>query len=326
MDKKIYYSIWGICAVFLILAIVVVAMFNGKHGQVEQKTYTVQAKEEQYYSGIVAPENKEAVSNKPLEQETLTSSSAKNGQKVTKGETLFTFNKDMSAEIASVNAEIQQLQSTNAQLQSTSSSTSGMSVDDQTLAAAGVDVSSNTASTDNSAEIQQNNSQIASDQSKLAQLNAEANRTVTAPISGTLIKDASGNYYVYSRPVIQGNVNEFDLSNIHNNSDVQVIKNNGSKMYGTITEKDKAPYNQSSSVSYYHFQVTADDNLTFGMHVQIKANSKGYKVPKDAVTDGQYVKVLKNGKTKKVFLTFTKSGDFYYVHSGIHAGEKLVLD
>ena len=299
------------------------ATFNGKLGQNEYKTYTVQPKEERYYSGMVAPDEKEAVSPKPLEKETMTSQPMKSGQKVTKGQTLFTFSKDMSSQISAVNAEIQQLTASNASLESQQSSlsttTTATDDTDETLAAA-------TPSVDNSAQIAQNNAQITSDQSKLAELNEEANRTVVSPISGTLIKDSDGNYFVYGKPVVQGNVNEFELPNIKNNADMQIYKNNGKKMYGTVTQIDKAPYNSSSSVSYYHFQVTADQNLTFGMHVQIKGNSKGFKIPKNAVTDDDYVYVLKSDNTKKkVYLTLDKSGDFYYTHSGIKAGQKLVL-
>ncbi|AKP66288.1 efflux RND transporter periplasmic adaptor subunit [Companilactobacillus ginsenosidimutans] len=328
MSKKIDYAIWGVCTLFLVLAIVVVSLFNGKNGQVEYKTYTVQSREEQYYSGIVSPDEKQSVSDKPLSQETLTSQPMKNGQKVTKGQTIFTFNKDMSAQISAVNAEIQQLTATNASLQS-ASSTSSMS--SSSLSSDGLTDSTDTTpmpvstGTDNSAQIASNNSQISSDQSKLAELNAEANRTVTAPISGTLIKDSQGNYAVYGKPVILGNVNEFELTSVKNNDDVQVFKNNGSKMYGTVTGVDKAPYTSTSSVSYYHFEVTSDQNLTFGMHVQIKGTSKGYKIPKDAVHDEDYVLVLNGDVRKKVYLDLNKSGDFYYTHSGIKAGQKLVL-
>jgi HlyD family secretion protein len=324
MSKKIDYAIWGVCALFLVLAVVVVATFNGKNGKEEYQTYTVQAREETYYSGVVAPEDKQSVSAKPLDKETLTSQPMKNGEKVTKGQTIFTFSKDMTAQISSVNAEIQQLQSMNSTLQAQqSSATAAASTStDSTDSLA----STPTTSVDNSMQIAQNNSQITSDQSKLAELNEEANRTVTSPIAGTLIKDASGSFAVYGKPVILGNVNEFELSNIKNNQDVIVYKNNGTKMYGTITEIDKAPYNSSSSVSYYHFQITADQNLTFGMHVQIKAKSKGYKIPANAVHDDDYVYVLKDGQKKKVYLDLNKSGDFYYTHSGLKAGQKLVLD
>lgn len=325
MSKKIDYAIWGVCALFLVLAIVVVATFNGKNGKEEFKTYTVQAREEQYYSGVVSPDDKQAVSDKTESQETLTSQPIKNGEKVTKGETLFTFNKDMSTQISSVNAEIQQLTNTNAQLQSASAASS-MSSTSSTDSDSVLGSAISTPTTDNSAEIAQNNAQITSDQNKLAELNQEANRTVTAPISGTLIKDSQGNYYVYGKPIILGNINEFELTNIHNNGDVQIYKNDGKKMYGTITGIDKAPYNSSTSVSYYHFEVTSDQNLTFGMHVQIKANSKGYKIPKNAVKDDDYVYVLKDGQKKKTYLNLDKSGDFYYTHSGIKAGQKLVLD
>ncbi len=322
MSKKIDYAIWTVCGVFLILAILVVALFNGKNGQNEYKTYTVQSREETYYSGVVAPDDKQSVSDKPESGETLTSQPMKNGMKVTKGETLFTFNKDMSAQISSVQAEIQQLTSTNASLQSAQSASSMASTSSSSDSIYGT----TSTGTDNSAEIASNNTQIASDQSKLAELNQEANRTVTAPISGTLIKDSEGNYYVYGKPVILGNVNEFELSDVHNNSDVQIYKNNGGKMYGTITSVDKAPYSSTTSVSYYHFEVTSDQNLTFGMHVQIKAASKGYKIPTNAVKDDDHVYVLKNGEKKKVYLNLDKSGDFYYTHSGIKAGQKLVLD
>ncbi|KRL68157.1 ABC transporter ATP-binding protein [Companilactobacillus versmoldensis] len=342
MSKRIDYAIWSICTIFLILAIVVVALFNGKNGQVNYKTYTVSSREETYYSGVVAPNQKQSVSDKPLQGETLTSTPMKNGEKVTKGQTLFTFNKDMSTQISSVNAEIQQLQSTNASLQSASSvndtsstsSVTGDSSDSSTIGAfVGDDSTSSDTSTpttssatDNSAEIVQNNAQITSDQNKLAELNQEANRTVTAPIAGTLIKETNGSYYVYGKPEVLGNINEYALTSIHNNDDVQVYKNNGKKMYGTITGIDKAPYNSSSSVSYYHFEVTADQNLTYGMHVQIKTSSKGYKIPSDAVHDDDYVYVLKNGKKKKTYLNLNKNGDFYYTHSGLKAGQKLVLD
>lgn len=325
MSKKIDYAIWGVCALFLILAIVVVATFNGKLGQSQYETYTVQPKEERYYSGMVAPDQKESVSPKALEKETMTSQPMKSGQKVTKGQTLFTFSKDMSSQISAVNADIQQLTASNASLQSQQSAATTTTTDSTD----GSDASALMAATptvDNSAQIAQNNAQIASDQSKLAELNEEANRTVVAPISGTLIKDTEGNYFVYGKPIVQGNVNEFELPNIKNNADMQIYKNNGKKMYGTVTQIDKAPYNSSSSVSYYHFQVTADQNLTFGMHVQIKGNSKGFKIPKNAVTDDDYVQVLKSDNTKKkVYLTLDKSGDFYYTHSGIKAGQKLVL-
>lgn len=331
MSKKIDYAIWGVCTLFLILAIVVVAVFNGKNGQNEYKTYTVQSREETYYSGVVAPDEKQSVSDKPLSQETLTTQPMKNGVKVTKGQTLFTFSKDMSAQISAVNADISQLTETNSSLQAQSSASSALtsdasltgSTDSTDESATSLPVSTGT---DNSAQIAQNNAQIASDQSKLAELNAEANRSVTAPISGTLIKDTEGNYSIFGKPIIQGNVNEFELPNVHNGADVQIYKNNGKKMYGTITGVDKAPYKSSSSVSYYHFQITSDQNITFGMHVQIKGASKGYKIPKNAVKDDDYVYVLKNNKKKKVYLTLEKSGDFYYTHSGIKAGQKLVLD
>lgn len=41
MSKKIDYAIWAVCGLFLILAIVVVATFNGKLGQNEYKTYKI---------------------------------------------------------------------------------------------------------------------------------------------------------------------------------------------------------------------------------------------------------------------------------------------
>ncbi|MQS77285.1 hypothetical protein FHL06_13280, partial [Lactobacillus halodurans] len=111
--KKIKIAIWGINVVLIavILFLVLGNGFKNDNNKTDYKTYTVQRDNTNYFNGIVQETDKQAVSDQPKsEDETLTSTHVINGQKVTKGEVLFSFYRDMSSDLASANAEIQQAQ------------------------------------------------------------------------------------------------------------------------------------------------------------------------------------------------------------------------
>jgi hypothetical protein len=136
-----------------------------------------------------------------------------NGQKVTKGQVLFTFYRDMSSDITSANAEIQQ-----AQLAIQAYNSSEKSTSDQI-------------------ELSKNQELLAQAQAKLAKLNKAQSRTVLAPISGTYFKDDAGRSYIYGAPVIEGNVNEYSLDKIKLGANVTIVKNDGTKVSGNYEQK-----------------------------------------------------------------------------------------
>ncbi|CAJ1177065.1 hypothetical protein LCR01_16310 [Companilactobacillus crustorum] len=301
--KKIKIAIWSINVILIaiILFLVLGNGFKNNNNKVDYKTYTVQRDNTDYFNGIVQENDKQAVSDQPkTEDETLASTHVISGQKVTKGQVLFTFYRDMSSDIASANAEIQQAQLA---IQAYNSS------DKQTA---------------DRIELSKNQELLAQAQAKVNKLNKAQSRTVTAPISGTYFKDEAGRGYIYGAPVIEGNVNEYSLDKIKLGANVTVIKNDGKKISGNYEQKDAIPYS-THNVSYYHFRVATDDKLPYGMHVQIKTESDGYKIPSKAVWSKNTVYVLKNDKKHKKHVTMTKKDQDYYVIDGLKAGDKLVL-
>ncbi|AYE39355.1 efflux RND transporter periplasmic adaptor subunit [Companilactobacillus zhachilii] len=301
--KKIKIAIWGINVVLIavILFLVLGNGFKNDNNKTDYKTYTVQRDNTNYFNGIVQETDKQAVSDQPKsEDETLTSTHVINGQKVTKGEVLFSFYRDMSSDLASANAEIQQAQLAIQAYNST----------DQTTA--------------DKIELSKNQEVLAEAQAKINKINKAQSRTVLAPISGTYYKDDAGRSFIYGAPVIQGNVNEYSLDKIKLGANVTVIKNDGTKVSGNYEQKDVIPYS-TRNVSYYHFRVATDDKLPYGMHVQIKTESDGYKIPSKAVWSKNTVYLLKNDKKHKKHVTMTKKDQDYYVIDGLKAGDKLVL-
>ena len=301
--KKIKIAIWGINVVLIaiILFLVLGNGFKSNNNKVDYKTYTVQRDNTNYFNGIVQETDKQAVSDQPKsEDETLTSTHVLNGQKVIKGQVLFTFYRDMSSDLTSANAEVQQAQLAIQAYNST----------DKTTA--------------DKIELSKNQEALAMAQAKITKINKAQNRTVTAPIAGTYYKDDSGRSYIYGEPVIQGSVNEYSLDKIKLGADVTVIKNDGKKISGNYEQKDAIPYS-THNVSYYHFRVATEDKLPYGMHVQIKTASDGYKIPASAVWKKNTVYLLKNDKKHKKHVTMTKKDQDYYVIDGLKAGDKLVL-
>ncbi|CAJ1185186.1 hypothetical protein CPR19088_GLDEOEPO_01832 [Companilactobacillus paralimentarius] len=301
--KKIKIAIWGINVVLIavILFLVLGNGFKNDNNKTDYKTYTVQRDNTNYFNGIVQETDKQAVSDQPRsEDESLTSTHVINGQKVTKGEVLFSFYRDMSSDLASANAEIQQAQLAIQAYNST----------DKTTA--------------DKIELSKNQEVLAEAQAKIAKLNKAQSRTVLAPISGTYYKDDAGRSFIYGAPVIQGNVNEYSLDKIKLGANVTIIKNDGTKISGNYEQKDVIPYS-THNVSYYHFRVATEDKLPYGMHVQIKTESDGYKIPSKAVWNKDTVYLLKNDKKHKKHVTMTKKDQDYYVIDGLKAGDKLVL-
>ncbi|MGQ2375091.1 hypothetical protein [Companilactobacillus zhachilii] len=301
--KKIKIAIWGINVVLIavILFLVLGNGFKNDNNKTDYKTYTVQRDNTNYFNGIVQETDKQAVSDQPKsEDETLTSTHVINGQKVTKGEVLFSFYRDMSSDLASANAEIQQAQLAIQAYNSTDKATA------------------------DKIELSKNQEVLAEAQAKINKINKAQNRTVLAPISGTYYKDDAGRSFIYGAPVIQGNVNEYSLDKIKLGANVTVIKNDGTKVSGNYEQKDVIPYS-TRNVSYYHFRVATDDKLPYGMHVQIKTESDGYKIPSKAVWSKNTVYLLKNDKKHKKHVTMTKKDQDYYVIDGLKAGDKLVL-
>lgn len=301
--KKIKIAIWGINVVLIavILFLVLGNGFKNDNNKTDYKTYTVQRDNTNYFNGIVQETDKQAVSDQPKsEDETLTSTHVINGQKVTKGEVLFSFYRDMSSDLASANAEIQQAQLAIQAYNST----------DKTTA--------------DKIELSKDQEVLAEAQAKINKINKAQNRTVLAPISGTYYKDDAGRSFIYGAPVIQGNVNEYSLDKIKLGANVTVIKNDGTKVSGNYEQKDVIPYS-TRNVSYYHFRVATDDKLPYGMHVQIKTESDGYKIPSKAVWSKNTVYLLKNDKKHKKHVTMTKKDQDSYVIDGLKAGDKLVL-
>lgn len=301
--KKIKIAIWGINVVLIaiILFLVLGNGFKNNDNKNNYSTYTVQRDNTNYFNGIFQETDKKVVSDEPKsEDETLVATRVTNGQHVTKGQVLFSFYKDMSSDISSVNAEIHQ-----AQLAIQEYNSSDKKTDDQI-------------------ELSKNQEMLTEAQAKLAKLNQAQNRQVTAPIDGTYYKDDSGREFIYGAPVIQGNVNEYSLDKIKVGDDVTVVENDGTKISGNYEQKDSIPYS-THNVSYYHFRVSTDEKLPYGMHVQLKTESDGYKIPESAVWSGDTVYLLKNNKKHKRILTMTKKGHYYYVMDGIKTGDKLVL-
>lgn len=301
--KKIKIAVWSINVILIaiILFLVLGNGFKNNNSKVDYETYTVQRDNTNYFNGIVQEKDKQAVSDQPKsEGETLASTHVISGQKVTKGQVLFTFYRDMSSDITSANAEIQQ-----AQLAIQAYNSSEKSTTDQI-------------------ELSKNQELLAQAQAKLAKLNKAQSRTVVAPISGTYFKDDAGRSYIYGAPVIEGNVNEYSLDKIKLGANVTIIKNDGTKISGNYEQKDAIPYS-TRNVSYYHFRVATEDKLPYGMHVQIKTESDGYKIPAKAVWKKDTVYVLKNDKKHKKHVTMTKKDQDYYVIDGLKAGDKLVL-
>lgn len=322
--KKIKIAIWGI-NVILIAVILFLVLGNGMKNDTTNnyKTYTVQRDNADYFNGIVQENDKHAVSDQPKsEDETLTATHVMSGQKVTKGQVLFTFSRDMSSDIASVNAEIQQAQLA-IQAYSSNTATSTTTSTDAASAAETQQTAQQTA-TANKIELSKDQAALAEAQAKLAKLNQAQSRTVVAPISGTYFKDEAGRSFIYGTPVIEGNVNEYSLDKIKVGGEVTVIKNNGQKISGNYEQKDVIPYS-TQNVSYYHFRVATEDKLPYGMHVQIKTASDGYKIPSKAIWKKNTVYVLKNDKKHKRHVTMTKKDQEYYVIDGLKAGDKLVL-
>jgi len=301
--KKIKIAIWGINVVLIavILFLVLGNGFKNDTNKIDYKTYTVQRDNTNYFNGIVQETDKQAVSDQPKsEDETLTSTHVINGQKVTKGQVLFSFYRDMSSDLASANAEIQQAQLAIQAYNST----------DKTTA--------------DKIELSKNQEMLAEAQAKINKITKAQNRTVLAPISGVYYKDDAGRSYIYGAPVIQGNVNEYSLDKIKLGADVTIIKNDGTKISGNYEQKDAIPYS-THNVSYYHFRVATEDKLPYGMHVQIKTESDGYKIPSKAVWSKNTVYLLKNDKKHKKHVTMMKKDQDYYVIDGLKAGDKLVL-
>jgi len=299
--KKIKIAIWSI-NVFLVAIVIFLALGKGTATEPKYTTYTVKSQDTNYFTGVVQADEKNTVSAEPKStDEVLASTQVTNGQKVMKGQTIFSFYEDMSGEINSVNLEIKQI---NLSIQEANKNTT-KSVDDQI-------------------ELAKDQQSLADAQDKLNKLNKQQNRVVTAPISGTYYKDSEGNSYIYGNPVILGNVNEFSLDKVKVGKDVTVVKNNGKEITGTYSQKDAIPYNKGA-VSYYHFQVSTEETLPYGMHVQIKNKSLGYKIPASAVKDEDTVYLLKKNKKHKIILNLTKHGNDYYTKENIKAGDKLVL-
>jgi len=301
--KKIKIAIWCINVVLIavVLFLVLGNGFKNDSNKVNYKTYTVQRDNTNYFNGMVQETDKKAVSDEPKsEDETLVATHVINGQKVTKGQVLFSFYKNMSSDISSVNAEIHQAQ------------------------LAIQDYNSSDKKTADQIELSKNQEMLAEEQAKLTKLNQAQNRQVIAAISGTYYKDDSGRSYIYGEPVIQGNVNEYSLNKIKIGEDVTVIKNDGSKISGNYEQKDAIPYS-TNNVSYYHFRVATEDKLPYGMHVQIKTESAGYKIPAKVVWSRDTVYIVKNDKKHKKHVTMTKKGQSYYVIDGLKAGDKLVV-
>lgn len=299
--KKIKIAIWSI-NVILVGIVLFLAFGKGNTNETKYTTYTVRSQNTNYFTGVVQADEKNAVSAEPKSSdEVLASTQVINGQKVMKGQTIFTFYEDMSGEINSVNLEINQI---NLAIQ---------------------EVNKNTTKTaDDKIELAKDQQSLADAQDKLNKLNKQQNRVVAAPISGTYYKDSEGHSYIYGNPVILGNVNEFSLDKIKIGKNVTVVKNNGKEISGTYSKKDAIPYN-NGSVSYYHFQVSTDESLPYGMHVQIKNKSLGYKIPASAIKDEDTVYLLKKNKKHKLILNLTKHGNDYYTKEDIKAGDKLVL-
>ncbi|WP_125569137.1 efflux RND transporter periplasmic adaptor subunit [Companilactobacillus insicii] len=300
--KKIKLTIWGIAIVMAIITVAVV-LGNGSDNQKDKyNTYTVKSEQTDNFTGVVQADQKHAVSDEPKsDDEILSSSHVRNGEKVTKGQVLFTFYKNMSGEISSANLEIRQAQLAIQQLNTTTDK-----------------------NTEYQIELAKDQALLGEAQDKLNKINKEQNRSVLAPISGMYFKDSEGRSFIYGTPIIQGNVNEFSLDKITTGKSVTIIKNNGEKIDGTYTSKDKIPYN-NGAVSYYHFQVSTDETLTYGMHVQIQNSTRGFKIPKAAVKSGDTVYVVRNDKKYRRVLDLTKYDNEYYVKKGIKAGDKLVL-
>lgn len=301
--KKIKIAIWGINVILIaiILFLVLGKGYKNNNNENNYKTYTVQNDGTNYFNGIVQETDKKIVSDEPKsEDESLVATQVTNGDKVTKGQVLFTFYKNMSSDINSVNTEIHQ-----AQLAIQEYNSSEKKTDDQI-------------------ELSKNQEMLSEAQAKLTKLNETQNRQVLAPINGTYYKDDTGHSYIYGAPVIQGSVNEYSLDKIKVGENVTVVKNDGTKISGNYDQKDSIPYS-TRNVSYYHFRVATDEKLPYGMHVQIKNASDGYKIPENTVWSKDTVYVLKNNKKYKRVVTMTKKGQNYYVLDGIKAGDKLVI-
>jgi len=301
--KKIKIAIWviNIALIAVILFLILGNGIKGNNSKPDYKTFTVQRDSTNYFNGIVQEKDKQAVSDQPKdEDETLTSTHVINGQKVTKGQVLFSFYRDMSSELASANSEVHQAQLAIQAYNST----------DKTTA--------------DKIELSKDQEALAEAQTKIIKINKTQNRTVLAPISGTYYKDDSGRSYIYGAPVIQGNVNEYSLDQIKLGAGVTIIKNDGKKISGNYEQRDEIPYS-THNVSYYHFRVATEDKLPYGMHVQIQTESNGYKIPAKAAWDKDTVYLLKNDKKHKKHVTMTKKDQSYYVIDGLKAGDKLVL-
>ena len=298
--KKMKVIVWAIDLV-LIAGLAFLMFSPEQNKQNNYRTYTVKAQSADSFTGVVQATDKQTVDLQPkASDETLMSTNVQSGQAVVKGQVLASFYKDMTGEINNANLEIKQAQLANQEINKQS-----------------------TKSTDDQIELDKNQVAINTAQAQLTKLHQEQNRTVIAPLDGVYFKDSEGHSFVYGKPVIQGSVNEFSLDKIKLGQEVTVVKNDGTQTNGHYSEKDQIPYSDSS-VSYYHFQVEAED-LPYGMHVQIKNATLGYLVPKKAIWAEDTVYLLKNGKKHKKVLKITKHDQEFYVKKGLKAGDKLVL-
>jgi len=244
-----------------------------------------------YYPGIIEPEQKYDI--KLDSERTIESINVKVGDKVTTGQTLFTYqSKDYSLQIQQAKLEIEGL---NASIKNTQDQIAALN-QEKVSASTEMKLQYESQIQDLNAELKQSELQKQTKTAEIDSLNKKvASSQVTSPIDGTVSSvnsttDGSGAFITLLSSGsfrIKANIDELNISSIQEGMKVTIKTRVNDKTYSgkitkietksTATENQNQEYgdsenNNSNAASKYYFYVSIDnpEGLLIGQHVYVE--------------------------------------------------------
>ncbi|MBU5228156.1 hypothetical protein KQI36_16105 [Clostridium senegalense] len=169
-------------------------------------------------------------------------------------------------------------------------------------------------------------------------LNKKLNNEVVAEIDGVVKIDNKGindPTTVYMRiiskePLVKAEASEFDIKSLNINDEVLLkVVSSGEYVKGNITKIDDLPIEEvGRTVTGYNFYIKPKKNIMVGFSIEVNANYKGIKIPKDYVykKDSKICVLKEKGAShENIEIKAILEGDSYYLLDGIVGiGDKLI--
>lgn len=154
-----------------------------------------------------------------------------------------------------------------------------------------------------------------------------------APFEGTVVVTYDNGASVPSIELssVNHNVNtqvsEYDHDKLHVGDQVKVTTVAGDQTIDAkVTTIAQDPSGDGKGTSQYPVTIDIGNQLMNGQSVKINVVPNSIKVPAKAVTDGNKVFIVRDGKAKKVELEGQLQGDVYVATKGLTGGDTIVTN